>query len=408
MNSPARRALVIGGSMSGLFSALYLRRRGWDVDVYERSSAPLTGRGAGIMTHPELRSALTDLGLDTTRDFGVPIEGRVVLDAADNVIARKSWPQIATSWNRLFEMLMGAIGSEHCHLGKDLQRVSQDDGAVTAHFADGTSRSADLLIGADGFRSAVRAQFLPEALPQYAGYVAWRGLADERMVAPVLTQEIFERLSFCLPPGEQFLGYPVAGPGNDLRAGHRSWNIVWYRPAETDEEVRRLLTDDAGKLHELSIPPPLVSQGVVKEMRDAAERLLPTQFRGAMRLIEQPFLQPIYDLECPRMVFGRVALVGDAPFIIRPHVGGGVVKAAQDAAAVAAALDEHPTVESGLCAYEAERLGVGRRYVRQARRLGSYLKHRFDNDEERARAAFHAQPEQVLAETAMLEFMREG
>ena len=68
--------------MSGLFSALYLRRRGWDVDVYERSSAPLTGRGAGIMTHPELRSALTELGLDTTRNFGVPIEGRVVLDAA--------------------------------------------------------------------------------------------------------------------------------------------------------------------------------------------------------------------------------------------------------------------------------------------------------------------------------------
>ena len=97
--------------MSGLFSALYLRRRGWDVDVYERSSAPLTGRGAGIMTHPELRSALTELGLDTTQNFGVPIEGRVVLDAADNVIARKRVPQIATSWNRLFEMLMGAIGS---------------------------------------------------------------------------------------------------------------------------------------------------------------------------------------------------------------------------------------------------------------------------------------------------------
>ena len=72
-------------------------------------------------------------------NFGVPIEGRVVLDAADNIIARKSWPQIATSWNRLFEMLMGAIGSGHCHLGKDLQRVSQGDRAVTAHFADGTS-----------------------------------------------------------------------------------------------------------------------------------------------------------------------------------------------------------------------------------------------------------------------------
>ena len=150
--------------MSGLFSALYLRRRGWHVDVYERSSAPLTGRGAGIMTHPELRSALTELGLDTTRNFGVPIEGRVVLDAGGNAIARKRMLQIATSWNRLFEMLMGAIGGEHCHLGKDLQRVSQSDAGVTARFADGTSQTADLLVGADGFRSAVRGA-IPARMP---------------------------------------------------------------------------------------------------------------------------------------------------------------------------------------------------------------------------------------------------
>lgn len=407
MNSKARRALVIGGSMSGLFSALYLRRRGWEVEVYERSPVPLTGRGAGIMTHPEMRDALAELGLDTARDFGVPIEGRLVLDAADNVIARKSFPQIATSWNRLFEMLMGAIGNGHYHSGKDVQRVSQSAEGVTAHFADGTSQSADLLVGADGFRSAVRAQFLPEALPQYAGYVAWRGLADERAVVPVLTQEIFERLSFALPPGEQFLGYPVAGPGNDLRPGHRSWNIVWYRPAETEHEAQRLLTDDTGKLHELSIPPPLVSRGVVAEMRSAAERLLPSQFRAALRLIEQPFLQPIYDLESPQMAFGRVALIGDAAFVIRPHVGGGVVKAAQDAGALAESLEEHEHVEAGLRAFEAQRLGVGRRFVAQARKLGSYLKYRFASEEERSMAAFHAKPEQVLAETAMLDFMHE-
>jgi 2-polyprenyl-6-methoxyphenol hydroxylase-like FAD-dependent oxidoreductase len=402
----ARRALVIGGSMSGLFCALNLRQRGWEVDVYERSPVPLTGRGAGIMTHPELRASLFDVGIDADRNLGVLIDGRVLLDEADRIIGRKAAPQIATSWNRLFEMLMEALGQGHYHLGKDLRRLSQGADDVTAEFADGTSETGHLLIGADGFRSAVRAQLLPEAQPQYAGYVAWRGLADESAVVPLLTQEVFDRLSFFLPPGEQFLGYPVAGPNNDLRPGHRSWNVVWYRPAESRQDLERLLTDDMGILHEISIPPPLVSKAVVREMREAAERLLPARFRTAMRLIEQPFLQPIYDLESPRMAIGRVALAGDAAFVIRPHVGAGVVKAAEDAAALAAALGEHEAVEDGLAAYEARRIGIGGQYVAQARRLGSYLRYSAGTAEEQAVAAFYAQPEQVLAETASLAFLR--
>jgi 2-polyprenyl-6-methoxyphenol hydroxylase-like FAD-dependent oxidoreductase len=405
MKPGARRALVIGGSISGLFAALYLRARGWEVDVYERTPVPLTGRGAGIMTHPEMRDALAGLGLDTAHDFGVPIEGRVVLDVSGDVVGTLPRPQIATSWNRLFEMLGGALGPAAYHLGKDLLRVSQSGDGVVAHFADGSSAGGDVLVGADGFRSAVRAQHLPDAQPLYAGYVAWRGLIDERLAVPALTKAIFDRLSFALPPGEQFLGYPVAGPGNDLRPGHRSWNIVWYRPADGTSEVPRLLTDESGRTHELSIPPPLIARSVVGEMRAAAERLLPPQFRAVVRLIEQPFLQPIYDLESGRMAFGRAALIGDAAFVIRPHVGGGVVKAAQDAAALAAALDEHADVEAALAAYEAQRIGVGRRFIAQARRLGSYLRYAFDSEEERARAAFHAAPEQVMAETAVLDFL---
>jgi len=406
MKPDARRALIIGGSISGLFAALYLRGRGWEVDVYERSPIALTGRGAGIMTHPEMRAALAELGLATGRDFGVAIEGRLVLDAEGTEIGRRACPQIATSWNRLFEMLGGALGADAYHLGKDLLRLSPSSAGAVAHFADGTTAEGDLLVGADGFRSAVRAQLLPEAQPQYAGYVAWRGLIGEEVALPVLTQPVFERLSFALPPGEQFLGYPVAGPGNDLRPGHRSWNIVWYRPADEARGMPRLLTDERGTRHELSIPPPLVARRVVREMRAAADRLLPPQFRSVMRLIRQPFLQPIYDLESGSMAFGRAALIGDAAFVIRPHVGGGVVKAAQDAAALAAALDKHADVEAALRAYEAQRIGVGRRFIAQARRLGSYLKYEFASEAERARAAFHAAPERVLAETAVLDFLR--
>jgi 2-polyprenyl-6-methoxyphenol hydroxylase-like FAD-dependent oxidoreductase len=401
----SRHALVVGGSMSGLFSALFLKRHGWEVALYERSPVTLTGRGAGIMTHPELHRAAAAVGLDTCRDFGVAVEDRVMLDAAGAAIARRRRPQIATSWNRLFEMLGAALGDSPYRLGKDLVRVSHDQSRVVAHFADGTSADGDVLVGGDGLRSEVRAQYRKEIRPLYAGYVAWRGLLDERAAVSTLTQKLFDAFSFYLPPGEQFLGYPVAGPGNDLRPGHRSWNVVWYRPADEVTDLPRLLTDAGGRTHEISVPPPLIAPGVIAEMRAAADRLLPPQLRAAMAQIQQPFLQPIYDLESPSLAFGRVALVGDAAFVVRPHVGGGVVKAAHDAAALAECLDAGPAVEAGLRAYEARRLLIGRQFVDQARRLGCYLRYRFDSEEERVQAAAYARPQRVLAETAALDFL---
>jgi 2-polyprenyl-6-methoxyphenol hydroxylase-like FAD-dependent oxidoreductase len=391
--------------MSGLLCALNLRQRGWQVEVFERSPVPLRGRGAGIMTHPELRAALSEIGIDCTDDFGIPVKRRLVLAADGSQVAQRLCPQTATSWNRLFELLSAAFGPDHYHLGKDLRRVVQQEHGVRAEFVDGTLHDADLLVGADGFRSAVRGQFLPEAQPSYAGYVAWRGLAGEREVVPVLSQQLFDSFVFRLPPGEQFLGYPVAGPNNDLRPGHRSWNIVWYRPADADSELPQLLTDAVGHRHELSIPPPLVRQAVIADMREAARRLLPAQLLGVIKVIDQPFLQPIYDLESKAMAFGRVALIGDAAFVIRPHVGGGIAKAAADAAVLAATLDRHASIAEGLAAFAHERRAVAGQFMAQARRLGSYLKYRFQSEEERLAAARYADPQQVLAETALLEFL---
>ena len=392
--------------MSGLLCALNLRQRGWQVDIFERSPVPLRGRGAGIMTHPEMRAALSKIGVDCANNFGIPVERRLVLDAAGNPVARRLCPQTATSWNRLLELLSAEFGASHYHLGKDLIRVSQAGERVEAQFVDGTTYQSALLVGADGFRSAVRAQFLPKVEPRYAGYVAWRGLAGEREVVRVLSQELFDSFVFCLPPGEQFLGYPVAGPDNDLRPQHRSWNIVWYRPAEEASELGELLTDATGHRHELSIPPPLIRPAVIAAMREAASRLLPAQLRAVMERVEQPFLQPIYDLESPVMAFGRVAVIGDAAFLIRPHVGGGIAKAAADAAVLAAALDSQPSIASALEAFAAERVAVASKFIAQARRLGCYLRYRFPSEADRLEAAHYADPHRVLAETALLDFLR--
>jgi 2-polyprenyl-6-methoxyphenol hydroxylase-like FAD-dependent oxidoreductase len=398
-----RRALIVGGSMSGLLAALLLRRAGWDADIFERVESELSGRGAGIVAQPDLIATLRRLGIDPT-DLGVEITTRRILDASGAVANEFACPQVLTAWERVYRVLRDALPPECYHRGRGVRRFEQNATGVIAHFSDGGSEDGDLLIGADGLRSTIRQQCLPELAPLYAGYVAWRALIPEAAFAPAIHRELFEFMTFCLPPGEQFLGYPVAGPDNDLRAGHRRYNVVWYRPADERTELKHLLTDESGTTHTISIPPPLIRHDAVAHMRAAAERLLAPQFRAVVRMIEEPILQPIYDLETLRMAFGRVAIMGDAAFVARPHVAAGVAKAADDAAALAQALAADDVVPALLC-FEAARLPVGQRIIERARHLGAYLQ-ATQTAEERARSQRHSIPEAVLAETAVLDFLR--
>jgi 2-polyprenyl-6-methoxyphenol hydroxylase-like FAD-dependent oxidoreductase len=397
-----RRALIIGGSMSGLLAAIMLHRRGWTVDVFERVDGELAGRGAGIVAQPELIARMTALGLDG-RDLGVAIARRQLLDRAGNVAGTLDRPQILTAWERVYRVLRDGFPAEHYHRGRGFKAFAQDANGVTAQFADGGTAEGDVLIGADGLRSTVRQQCLPAIAPLYAGYVAWRALIAESALPVAIHRDLFEAMTFCLPPGEQFLGYPVAGPDNDLRRGHRRYNIIWYRPADEAQELPWLLTDDGGVLHSISIPPPLIRREAIAGMRDAAEQLLAPQLRAIVRLIDEPLLQPIYDLASPRLAFGRVAIIGDAAFVARPHVAAGVSKAADDAAALAAALDDDD-IAGALVRYEAARLPEGNRIIERARHLGAYLQ-ASQSAEERARSALYGIPQAVLAETAQLDFL---
>src|SRR5580765_1454528 len=365
-----KRAIVIGGSMSGLFAGLQLRARGVAVDIYERVESELSGRGAGIVAQPNVPRAMRELGIDTA-DLGVEMTSRKILDAQGRIVCEIECPQTLTAWERLYRILRDAFPAAHYHRGVGLKGFEQTRDGVTAHLSDGRTVAADLLIGADGIRSTVRQQLLPDLNPLYAGYVAWRSLLPEQAIPPAIHRELFEFMTFCLPPGEQFLGYPVAGPDNDLRPGHRRYNVVWYRPADETTKLRWLLTDDHGVTHAISIPPPLIPRQASPEMRADAERLVAPQFRQSVRLIEEPILQPIYDLESPRMAFGRVAIVGDAAFVARPHVAAGVSKAADDAAALAEALQNEPDVETALKRFEAARLSENFRIIERARHLGA-------------------------------------
>ena len=401
--SEKRHAIVIGGSMSGLLSALLLRRAGWRVDVFERVESELSGRGAGIVAQAELIERLRGLGLPT-RDLGVQITTRKILDAQGSFTHEFECPQVLTAWERVYRLLRDAFPPDNYHRGRGLARFTQDVGAVTAHFSDGEKLSADLLVGADGIRSTVRQQAAPEVTPLYAGYSAWRALIAESDFPPDVHRELFMYMTFTLPPGEQFLGYPVAGPDNDLRPGHRRYNIVWYRPADEKTKLQWLLTDERGVTHAISIPPPLIRREVIAEMRADAERLLGPQFRQIARLMHEPILQPIYDLESPRMAFGRVAVLGDAAFVARPHVAAGVSKAADDAAALAQALSAESDVAAALKRYEAARLAENFRIIERARHLGAFLQ-ATRTEAEQARAGQHSTDEAVLEETAVLDFL---
>ena len=401
--SEKRRAVVIGGSMSGLLNGLLLRRAGWAVDIYERVESELSGRGAGIVAQAELIVRLEGLSLPT-HELGVQITTRKILDASGHFTHTYACPQVLTAWERVYRLLRDAFPPEHYHRGRGFVGFTQDAAKVTAYFSGGEKVDAAVLVGADGIRSTVRQQAAPDVVPLYAGYSAWRALIAESDFPSDVHRGLFEFMTFALPPGEQFLGYPVAGPDNDLRSGHRRYNIVWYRPADEKTKLKWLLTDESGTTHAISIPPPLIRREVIAEMRADAERLLGPQFKQIARLMQEPILQPIYDLESPQMAFGRVAIAGDAAFVARPHVAAGVSKAADDAAALVEALGAERNVAAALKRYEAARLPDNFRIIERARHLGAYLQ-ATRTQEEQTRAGMHSTDEAVIAETAVLDFL---
>jgi 2-polyprenyl-6-methoxyphenol hydroxylase-like FAD-dependent oxidoreductase len=372
-----KRALIIGGSLGGLIAAHLLRSVGWDAVVFERNADDLISRGAGLGTHQYLIDILGRVGIVFDDQVGVRVARVLCLDRAGTVVLAKDTVRVMSGWARLYGSLREILPAACYRLGHALVRVEADADGVTAVFADGTRERGDLLVGADGIRSTVRAQFLPDAQPVYAGYIAWRAMIDERDIPEKIRAEVCECYAFCDIEGEQCLGYPVPGRDNDTAAGRRAYNIVWYRPTEAATTLVDLCTDARGRQHGMAIPPPLIRPEVITGIKATARALVAPQIAEIFARSE-PFFQPIFDLESSAIAFGepvpRVALIGDAAFVARPHIGAGVTKAALDAASLADALAAHgDDLAAALARYSREQITFGRGLVALSREEGAYI-----------------------------------
>ncbi len=389
--------------MSGLFSAAFLRQIGWNVDVYERSKVELVGRGAGITGHPELFDALRASGAGTER-LGIEVPKRIAIDREGRITDERPLRQILTSWDRLQRLLRATIDPAHYHLGWNFERVEQDSGGVRVHFSGDRIEQADILIGGDGVRSSVRGQMAPEIQPTYAGYYIWRGAPNEADLDPATLRTIYPLFTFYPPKQQQVITYPIAGFDDDLTPGKRRFNFIWYRVADASR-LREMNVDANGVQHEYSVPPPLIGRDLIAQMRKEAREILPPPLLDAVFKIKQPFITPIYDFTAPSIVFGRVAMVGDAPANARPHMGFGMAKAATDAQALARHLDAHDDLDAALKAYNDERQPIGNTIVLHGRKLGCHLGVNLKTEEDRRMHALLQKDGAVLDRIAVPHFL---
>jgi|JI10StandDraft_1071094.scaffolds.fasta_scaffold146994_2 2-polyprenyl-6-methoxyphenol hydroxylase-like FAD-dependent oxidoreductase len=377
--SQRRKAVIVGGSVAGLFLGNMLHRRGWDVGIYERVPDDLASRGAGIARHVEMVPIMAAAGVAETGPLGIEVEGRVAVDRHGQELGRFRFAQHLTSWSYVYNPLKAAFPAERYHGGRELVAIERSGRRPLARFADGGTVEADLVVGADGFRSRVRGLLAPAVVPRYAGYVAWRGLVAETALPAAFRAGGFGQYCFCFPPGGQFIGYPVAGTDDSVAPGRRRYNFLWYRHVADGAPLADLLTDEAGHTHDYSIPPPLIRADLVQRLHRDAAADLPRPLAEAVALADHPMLQPIYDVDSDRIAFDGVALIGDAAFVARPHAGIGVLKAGEDALALATALAEAADVPGALDRFAAERLPAGKQAVALGRRLGAFIERGHDS-----------------------------
>ncbi|WP_406455843.1 FAD-dependent monooxygenase [Streptomyces sp. NBC_00876] len=356
---------VVGGSIAGCATALAVSRAGaGKVTVFERADDRLRDRGVGIALHSDRYDELRDLGYVAPEMPWAPLTRRVwsVRDGdADHgrALGEQPFPFRAYNWGSLWSELRSRVPEDVTYRsGAVVTGLEPDADGVTLRLADGYQGHFDLVIGADGYRSVVREAMFPGISPAYAGYIGWRGTSSDVEGLPSDGQEAHNVVF----PGGHCMIYRIP----DGAGGHRLNWVLYTAPPQTDGLHPDLRTPT-------SLPPGRLNAELTAALRALVAEHFPPYW--AARVLRTPaettFIQPIYDLEVPHYTSGRMVLVGDAASVARPHIGGGSVKALQDATALEAAWVAGESWKDVLDRYDSGRGAIGAAMVALARRMGS-------------------------------------
>jgi len=337
------KAIVVGGGIGGLSAAIALRRAGVEAVVFERA-AELTAAGAGVTLWANAVRCLKRLGVyEAVRETGAEIGGGIRTHRgrllaripAETVRARLGDASLAVHRADLQAALLSALPEDAVHLGANFTGFEGRGGRVAVRFADG-SEEGDLLVGADGLRSAVRARLHGMEPPRYAGFTAWRGIAPVS-VGGGNAVNLWGR-------GSEF---GLA----DIGRGRAYWYLTKNAPEGQVDAPEGRKAEVLGHL-----------EGWYEPAREAVGA---TEEAGILRT-------DIYDRDPlgPRWGEGRVTLLGDAAHPMTPNLGQGACQALEDAIVLSEALGQSGSVVAALRLYEARRTGRAARVVRLSRRMG--------------------------------------
>src|ERR1700754_2740128 len=309
------KVLIAGGGIGGITALLALRQRGIAAELFEQAAA-FGQVGAGLQVSGNATRILRKLGLGGPlaqvayypegRDYRAWDDGDRLYytPLGERAEAHFGAPYYTAHRADLLDVLLGGLEAGSFRLGCRIERFDQDDDGVTLTFADGSTATGGILIGADGIHSTVRGQMFGKELPRYTGNVAWRGLVPAERVAHL---DLGSVVGVWMGPNRSIVQYYVSagktfnwigisrssqpaqeswlaeGKAEDALAEYDGWNsTIRTIIAATPKVLRQALYDRE--------PLPDWQVGRVVLMGDAAHPMMPFYAQGGAQSIEDAYV----------------------------------------------------------------------------------------------------------------------